>query len=128
METPAQAKRVLDVGNCNPDHAVIRRMLESGFRVTIDRAHVLDDTLDALRKTHYDLVLINRILDRDGTKGLDVVRRIKADDRTKDTAVMLVSNYDEAQAEAVQAGAVRGFGKAELDKGTTLTRLREILA
>jgi CheY-like chemotaxis protein len=128
METISKARRVLDVGNCRHDHGLIRRMLESSFRVAIDRAQVLDDAIDAIRTNEYDLVLVNRILDRNGTEGLDIIRRLKADDRTKRIPVMLISNYDWAQAAAVEAGALRGFGKAELGSEATLTRLREILA
>jgi two-component system, chemotaxis family, chemotaxis protein CheY len=116
------------VGNCNHDHGLIRRMLESHFRVTIDRAHVAQDAVDAIRRSRYDLVLINRILDRDGAEGLELVRRMKSDDRMKGIAVMLVSNYDWAQAAAVEAGARRGFGKAELSDEATIARLSEILA
>lgn len=121
-------KRVLDVGNCNPDHAAIRRMLESSFHVSVDRAYVLDDAIEAVLKNDYALVLVNRHLDRDGTEGMEVIRRIKGDDRTKHIPVMLVSNYSDAQAAAVEAGAIRGFGKAGLNSDATLSRLGEILA
>ena len=41
--------------------------------------------------------------------------------------VMLVSNYPQYQQQAVDAGAVPGFGKAELRSPTTLARLAEFL-
>lgn len=128
MGTLPKTKRVLDVGNCNPDHAAIRRMLEASFGVTVDRAHLLDDAIEAARNNPYDLILVNRVLDRDGREGLDVIRRIKSDEHTQRIPIMLVSNYDYAQTAAVEAGALRGFGKAELGSNTTLARLREILA
>ncbi len=40
---------------------------------------------------------------------------------------MLVSNYADAQKEAVEAGALPGFGKADLGDGQTHERLRNAL-
>ena len=41
--------------------------------------------------------------------------------------VMLVSNYEDAQREAVAKGALPGFGKAALGQPHTLARLRAVL-
>jgi CheY-like chemotaxis protein len=59
-------------------------------------------------------VLVNRVLDADGSSGLELIRALKAEEQLRDVPVLLVSNYEDAQAQAVQAGAVPGFGKAEL--------------
>jgi hypothetical protein len=40
---------------------------------------------------------------------------------------MLVTNYPQHQAEAVAAGAVRGFGKLEYGDPATLEKLRAVL-
>jgi two-component system chemotaxis response regulator CheY len=40
---------------------------------------------------------------------------------------MLVSNYADAQREAMSLGALPGFGKAGLNDASTNTRLQEIL-
>jgi hypothetical protein len=40
---------------------------------------------------------------------------------------MLVSNYGDAQADAVAIGALRGFGKVELRDPATRDRLAEVL-
>ena len=64
------------------------------------------------------------IRDRDatGSGGLDIIKELVADEKFT-APLMLVSNYPESQAEAVAAGAVQGFGKAELDKPSTLEML-----
>jgi len=41
--------------------------------------------------------------------------------------VMLVSNFADAQAQAVESGALPGFGKAALNAPETLARLKEQL-
>lgn len=120
--------RILTVGHCDFDHGNLSRMLESGFAAQVDRAHGLDDARAALHARAYDLVLLNRILDRDGAEGLRVLAALKSDAATRDVPVMLISNYPDAQSAAVAAGALHGFGKAELNTPTTLDRIRTALA
>lgn len=120
-------KRVLNVGQCSPDHASISRFLTSHFDVEVDRAHKLDDTLSKLRDQAYDLVMINRKLDADYSDGMEVLKTIKSDDDLKSTPVVLISNYPDAQEAAVAAGAARGFGKAELGSPTAKERVMPIL-
>lgn len=43
-------KRVLDVGNCQPDHASIRRLVEGGFGAKVVKAHGPEDALAELRR------------------------------------------------------------------------------
>lgn len=121
-------KRVLDVGQCVPDHTTIRNYLTSRFDVEIMRTHGPEDTFDALRKQKYDLVLINRKLDRDYSDGLEILKQIKADEKLASTPVMLVTNYPDHQDAAVAAGAERGFGKLEFDKPETEQKLAQFLA
>jgi CheY-like chemotaxis protein len=120
-------KRVLDVGNCVPDHAAIRRLVEGNFDAQVAQAHGPDDALAALEAGAFDLVLVNRKLDRDYSDGIDVLRRIKSDPRTSGVPVMLVTNYTDIQELAVGLGAVRGFGKLEFDQPETLDKLRPFL-
>ena len=74
------------------------------------------------------LILVNRKLDIDGGDGMDIVRRLCADDKTNAIPVMLVSNYPEFQAEAGALGAKPGFGKSDLGRPETLDKLRAYLA
>src|SRR5215218_7536309 len=110
------SKRVLDVGQCGPDHAAIRSFVERNFGAEVRQTHRAGDTLAELRKGKYDLVLINRKLDADYTDGLEILKAIKGDPELAATPVMLVTNYAEHQQQAVAAGAELGFGKLEYHK------------
>ena len=94
------------------------------FDAACDAAATVDETVRALGEKAYDLVLINRMLDADGASGLDLLRRLQTHDGTRDTPMILVSNYAEAQDEAVSLGAKPGFGKDALEHSETLDRLR----
>ena len=121
-------KRVLDVGQCDLDHGNISNLLSQNFGATVDRAHLANDAIDLLQQNQYDLVLINRLLDRDHSEGKDLLATIKSSEQLKQTAVMLVTNFPEHQEHAVQSGAVLGFGKAELDRPETIEKLSAFLA
>lgn len=121
-------KRVLDVGQCNPDHAAIRYLLEQNFHVEVIRAHELDDTLQILQSRSCDLVLINRKLDIDYSDGMQILQTLKAAPDLSAIPVMLVTNYPEFQAEAIAAGAVPGFGKDGLRSPETIKKLKPYLS
>ena len=85
-------KRVLDVGQCNADHSAISRLLTGSFDVELDRAHGRSDALDLMADGGYDLVLVNRLMDADGSSGLEIIKHIRSDEAFVDVPVMLVSN------------------------------------
>ena len=120
-------KRVLDVGQCGPDHAAIRSYVERNFGAEVRQTHWAGDTLAELRKGKYDLVLINHKLDSDYTDGIEILKAIKADPDMSATPVMLVTNYAEHQQQAVAAGAELGFGKLEYHKPETKEKLGRFL-
>lgn len=120
-------KRVLDVGNCVPDHAAIRGMLEKTFHADVVQADGPGDALAALRSEPFDLVLINRKLDQDYSDGLDIIKTIKADAKLASVPCMLITNYPDQQQVAVAAGAEHGFGKKELHTEQTRSRLEKFL-
>lgn len=120
-------KRVLDVGNCSPDFVAISRILTANFDCQVDQAHTPDETLAKLLTGDYDLVLINRKLDHDYSDGIEIVKRLKADDKLRRVPVMLITNHAEHQEASVAEGAERGFGKLEFEEPKTLERLRAIL-
>jgi len=115
--------RLLDVGNCDPDHGAIRRMLERNFHVVIDRVMFVDEAIDAVKRCRYDLVLVNRLIFADGSPGIDLHRQIGSDPELAAVPIMLVSNFAEAQADSIAAGGVHGFGKAAVDHPETINRL-----
>jgi len=120
-------KRVLDVGNCAADHAAIRSLVETTFDATVARAHGLPDALAALRAEHFDLVLVNRLLDHGGA-GIQVISSIKNDPALAAVPVMLITNYAEHQQAAIEAGAEYGFGKSELQSAQTRETLARFLS
>lgn len=120
-------KRILDVGQCPPDHSTIKSFLTKHFDCEIMQTHGPEDSLQELKSSDYDLVLINRKLDRDYSDGIEIIRQIKQDPATSGVAVMLVTNYPEHQDAAEAAGALRGFGKLEYDQPATLEKLRAVL-
>ena len=120
-------KRLLDVGNCVPDHASIRSLVTTHFDAEVVQAHGPEDALALLREGPFDLVLINRKLDRDYTDGIEILRQIKADYALSATPVMLITNYPEHQQTAVEAGAEYGFGKIEIGEPGTREKLARFL-
>lgn len=121
-------KRVLDVGNCSPDHSAIRATLARHFGAEVEQAHGPGDALSALKAGKFDLVLINRKLDQDYSDGLEILQQIKADPQLAATPCMLITNYPEHQATAVAAGAEPGFGKLSLSAPETIERLGKFLS
>ena len=87
-------------------------------------AESVDEALGLLRQGGFSLVLVNRVFDATGEGGLDFIRQLKADGGLRDLPVMLVSNFPEAQEDAVAEGALPGFGKSSLRDPATLERLR----
>ena len=119
--------KLLDVGQCVPDHAAIRSLVTTHFGATVVQSHGLEDTLKALRGDQFDLVTINRKLDNDYSDGIEILRAIKADPSLAATPVMLVTNYAEHQAESVAAGGEQGFGKNDLRHAKTAELLKPFL-
>lgn len=121
-------KRVLNVGQCAPDHQAIRALIEGQFDATVVRTHHRADTIDALHNESFDLILVNRKLDVDTSDGMEIIRWIKSDPKCADIPCMLISNYPEHQAAAVSQGAIPGFGKEQLKESTTHDRLAQVLS
>jgi CheY-like chemotaxis protein len=121
-------KRVLDVGNCSLDHGSISALLAKHFAADVVQVHGPDDALEALRGGTFDLVLVNRKLDRDQSEGLAIIKQIKANPQLASTPCMLITNFPEHQAAAVAAGAEPGFGKSNLTAPETIERLGKFLS
>lgn len=115
---------VLDVGQCSLDNGNITQLLSVEFGATVEKADSIEQAVEAIKRGNFDLVLVNRIFDQDGTEGLELLRRLKGENATASTPVMLVSNFPDAQEAAVSLGALPGFGKNALDTQET----KELLA
>lgn len=117
--------RILDIGQCGYDSGQIEALLTRAFGATVDHSPTRTDALQHCAQHTYDLILVNRLLDSDRSSGLDLIRDLIDGGTT--VPIMLVSNLPNAQDSAVELGAIRGFGKAELNAPETVSRLRSIL-
>ena len=117
-------KRVLSVGQCAADNWTISRTLETHFEAAVTPVDSETQAAEKLKDQVFDLILVNRILDTDGSAGLEVIRKLKS---AVTTPLMLVSNHEDAQEQAVQIGAVRGFGKAALGQPAMLAKVKPFL-
>lgn len=116
-------KRVILVGHCGPDSAYLRIAITSASRDAQIFSVNDEPSLRAILKEGADLLLFNRQLDYGfpETLGVEVIRRLKGE--FGGMRMMLVSNFADAQAAAVAAGASPGFGKGELGS----EKVRELL-
>lgn len=119
--------RVLDVGQCSFDHANISRLLVDEFDAEVEQAATGEEALQAVANGCFDLVLVNRVFDSDGSSGLELIRQFQSDEQTRPTPVALVSNHADAQEAAVTLGAKPGFGKNALDNPKTRDQLASLL-
>src|SRR5437660_8449735 len=107
-------KKVVLVGHCGPDSSYLRMAVAKAGRdvqvLSADDSDELKQVLDS----GVDLLLLNRQLDYgfDEHEGVALIRTLRA--KYPSVKLMLVSNYPEAQAAAVRAGALPGFGKREI--------------
>jgi hypothetical protein len=89
----------------------------------VESAYSAEEGRKMIASGNYPLVLVNRIIDGDGSSGVEFIREMK--DAGVQTTMMLVSDYASAQEAAVAAGAVLGFGKSAMDGDDVLQRVRE---
>ena len=75
--------------------------------------------------TSDSLLLVNRQLDGsfDSTSGIELIGDLAS--RSDPPKMMLISNYPDAQEQAVSVGAQQGFGKSQLDDPLTIAILRQ---
>jgi PleD family two-component response regulator len=121
-------KTALSVGNCSMDESTFRRVLSKHFDADLEAVDSAEEAIAQLHKKSYDLVLANRVFDRDGDEGLAFIQRIKADPHLAATPIMLISNYPNFQSEAERMGAAPGVGKSTLSTSESIARLAAYLA
>lgn len=121
------AKKVALIGHCGPDSSYLRMAVMAADRGVQIVAADDDESLKRLLDEGVDLLLFNRILDYGFTEeeGVDLIRKLRP--HYPQVKMMLVSNYPDAQAAAVAAGASAGFGKREVGSERVRTLLREAL-
>ena len=124
----AKVKQVVLVGHCGFDSGSLHHAVErvsGGAQVKAINSRTQLDAV--LQEDAQPLLLINRVLDGsfDADSGIELVEELAQRDPAP--VLMLISNYEDAQADAVQAGALPGFGKGGLNSATFEQRMRAAL-
>jgi len=125
MTKHTDEKLIALVGHCGVDGPRIQKELELVFRDEVKVARVNDEpSVEQAVAQGASVLLFNREMvgDWDDPSGIELIRRLH--EQFPDRKMMLVSDYEEAQAEAAEAGAVPGFGKAELGSPVVEERIR----
>lgn len=121
-------KKVVLVGHCGADSAYLRiavgGVVKGATVVSVDE----ETTLNEVLATGAHLLLVNRQIDYGFPtyEGVELIRSLKG--ANPDLKMMLVSNFEEAQEAAIQAGALPGFGKREIGTDKVKDLLRSALA
>ncbi|MEM9417853.1 MAG: hypothetical protein AAGA25_02205 [Planctomycetota bacterium] len=125
MNPTTKLTHVALVGHCGFDSSSLTRLAKSALPdvkvVMVNNQKALDEVAHG-----QSLLLINRVLDGrfDAGTSLAMIEHFaRVDDAP---AMMLVSNYPDAQAEAEAAGALPGFGKSDLSNPDVAQRLRDL--
>lgn len=121
------AKTVVLVGHCGPDSSFLRSAVRKADpAATVVVAGGMDELQPQL-DAGADLILFNRVLDYgyDEEEGVALIAKLRK--KYPLTRMMLVSNFEEAQTAAVQAGALPGFGKREIGSERVTQLLRQAL-
>jgi len=122
------SKKIVLVGHCGPDSSFLRMAVSAADRslkvLMADDAEELNQHLEQ----GVDLLLLNRELGWgfEQTEGVEIIRQLLP--RHPNVRMMLVTNYPDAQAEAVAAGAAPGFGKREIGTPRVAQVIRRALA
>lgn len=115
---------VLSAGNCGFDNSQLSQLLQDAAGTAVRTADSIDEAVDAV-DDDCRLVLVNRVFDRTGEQGLELIGRLR--DERPQAAIMLISNFPDAQQSAEAAGALPGFGKSQLSDPALAKRLAELL-
>ena len=121
------SKKVALVGHCGPDSSFLRMAVSSADRTVQVLSADDPDELNVLLKEGVDLLLLNREMPYgfDESEGVSLIRKLRT--THPNVKMMLVSNYPDAQAAAVAAGAVPGFGKREIGTNRVKDVIRQAL-
>jgi len=119
--------RVVLIGHCGADQSMLSLAVRHavGDEISIDMVNDGDE-LSAFALSD-SLLLVNRQLD--GQFGVDsgvqLIRQLC--DQQDPPIAILISNYPDAQQEAIAVGAQRGFGKSQLGDPATLDLIRHAI-
>jgi DNA-binding NarL/FixJ family response regulator len=116
---------VILVGHCGIDGPRLQREISSKLPGTdVVRVNSTAD-LQSQLEANADLFLVNREPVGFDNDGLAIIRQVRQEH--PDAKVMLVSDYPEFQEQAVQAGALKGFGKSEIGSSSLTDAVKQAL-
>ena len=121
------SQRIVLVGHCGVDAP----RLEAEVSKILPRADVIsvnsEEQLQEVCEEGADLLLVNRQLPYgfESEEGVELMRELQQ--QHPDVKMMLVSDRPDAQEEAREAGAIDGFGKADLGSGKIASVIHEAL-
>ena len=129
--SPSTPGVVLSIGQCDFDNGQLRDFIRSlDPTLKMHAGNDFHETLALLAYSlgHVRLILVNRVLDIDGSSGIELIRSLRAyADHFGNIPVMLVSDREAAQAQAIAEGALPGFGKSALRSAQTRDRVRQAI-
>ncbi|HAI10806.1 MAG TPA: hypothetical protein DCM28_03825 [Phycisphaerales bacterium] len=117
-------QQILLVGHCVPDNFMLKSKMSQLFPdLTVDTCNSQAD-LEA-KSNARTLLLVNRILDGmfDTEGGIELIGKLAQSSDAPQ--MMLISNFAESQEQAVNVGALMGFGKSEMGSQDTEDKLRK---
>ncbi len=115
-----QDVRVILVGHCIPDSMFLTRFVRKHAKgATVERVNKDAALTEVLGQPM--VLLINRVLD--GRFADLSGQRVLEQTLNTPSVPLLISNHADAQQAASEAGALRGFGKAELGNPESAQRL-----
>ena len=122
------SKKVALVGHCGPDSSYLRMVISKSLKDAKILSADDDGELSKVLEEGVDLILFNRELGYgfSDPEGVNCIAKLKA--AKIQPKMILVSNYPDAQAAAVAAGALPGFGKRELGSPKVTELLRAAVA
>jgi DNA-binding NarL/FixJ family response regulator len=119
-------KSVLSIGQCCADHSSISRLINQHFQIEIINADSSAEAFSLIDSNTFSLILVNRIFDANAESGLDFIEKYYSK-KASASPIMLVSNFEQSQKDALQLGAELGFGKSALTSPDTLLKLKKYL-
>jgi len=83
--------------------------------------------IDKTKSDTFDLILIDQILP--DMRGNDIVKALKAEEKTKNTPLLILSNFgqNELIQEAMDAGAVEYILKYQIEPSDLVAKVKEVL-
>lgn len=120
-------KTIALVGHCGPDSSFLKMAVRSAAPGSTVLMADDEAELEKVAAGEPDLLLFNRVMEPGFAtqSGVELMRAFKAG--RPGLKVMLVSNFADAQAAAVEAGALPGFGKNDIGREKAKAALRAAL-